>query len=152
MQKGARSQHKETPFDSNCKLPWRNCLGKERKEQNVLVLVGIVPTLGVDGLHRVLSGPVSGSGVVLEIPVNLGFISYVVKIQESELAACQAFCSVTKKTKALKTQALFLALPACGGMVNSLGSSLPWCGSVRWVALKLASCAPPQHTTTVQAS
>lgn len=63
----------------------------------------MVVLLSVDRLHCVLSGLVSGSGMVLEMPNNLGFICDVIKIQECELSACQTFCSVTKKVKALKT-------------------------------------------------
>lgn len=61
-------------------MHWRNCLRKERKEQNILLLIRVVLVLGVDGLHCVLSGLNSGSGMVLEMPNNLGFISYVTKI------------------------------------------------------------------------
>lgn len=34
--------------------------------------------------------------MVLETPTNLEFISCITQVQEHKLAACQAFCSVTK--------------------------------------------------------
>lgn len=47
------------------------------------------------------------------------------------------------------SEALIPALPVCGGVVKSLGSSSPWCGPVEQVTSKLASCVPQQYTTNM---
>lgn len=47
------------------------------------------------------------------------------------------------------SEALIPALPVCGGVVKSLGSSSPWCGPVEQVTWKLASCVPQQYATSV---
>lgn len=49
------------------------------------------------------------------------------------------------------SEALIPALPVCGGVVKSLGSSSPWCGPVEQVTWKLASCVPQQYATSVVA-